>query len=204
MRADKDKPVSRAESVLSSLLLVFAAVVLVVCIISLFAKQKGSTPKFFGVSIVKILTGSMSPLYEPNDALIVKSVAPEELKEGDVISFYSSDPELRGALNTHRLVEIKTDGSTPMFVTKGDANPTADAYDVYPQDVLGRVVYRSGLFSLLIRAVTNKWIFFVLILVPLYVICAVSFRDFTRLMAAREMEKLEREERERKEREDEG
>ena len=45
--------------------------------------------------------------------IVVKKEAPSAIQEGDIISFYSSDPALDGAVNTHRVTaaEAQPDGS---------------------------------------------------------------------------------------------
>ncbi|MEI3222261.1 MAG: hypothetical protein V8S01_09650 [Dorea sp.] len=48
----------------------------------------------------------MEPTYGVDTMILVKKTDPSEIKEGDVISFYSSDPTLDGAVNTHRVVSI--------------------------------------------------------------------------------------------------
>ena len=60
------------------------------------------------------------------DQTIVKQTAQASIHENDVISFYSSDPALSGAVNTHRVVSIETDGNNYRYITKGDANNVVD------------------------------------------------------------------------------
>ena len=88
------------------------------------------------------------------DQAIVKQTAPASIHENDVISFYSSDPALSGAVNT----------------TKGDANNVVDRYDVDSRDLLGRVVWSSLILGKIVRLVSNPLIFVPIILVPLAII----------------------------------
>lgn len=74
------------------------------------------------------------------DQTIVKQTDPASIHENDVISFYSSDPALSGAVNTHRVVSIETDGNNYRYITKGDANNVVDRYGVDSRDLLGKVV----------------------------------------------------------------
>ena len=91
----------------------------------------------------------MAPTYDVDSLIIVKQTDPSAIKENDVISFYSSDPALSGAVNTHRVVSIEADGNNYRYVTKGDANNVVDRYDVDSRDLLGKVV----------RLVSNPLIF---------------------------------------------
>ena len=72
---------------------------------------KGNTPKVFGYHVLRIVTGSMEPTYGKDSLILVKYRNPEGIEVGDVISFYSNDPTLEGAVNTHRVVEIERDGA---------------------------------------------------------------------------------------------
>lgn len=86
-------------------------------------------PTVFGYSGAVVVSGSMSGAIEINDMVIChreKSYAP-----GDVITFESGS-----SVVTHRIVAQTEDG----FVTKGDANNTADLEPVLPEQVIGRVV----------------------------------------------------------------
>ena len=98
------------------------------------------------------------------DQAIVKQTAPASIHENDVISFYSSDPALSGAVNTHRVVSIETDGNNYRYITKGDAN------NVDSRDLLGRVVWSSLILGKIVRLVSNPLIFVPIILVPLAII----------------------------------
>lgn len=48
----------------------------------------------------------------------MKKTAPAEIREGDVISFYSLDPALDGAVNTHRVVSVEKEGDGYIYQTK--------------------------------------------------------------------------------------
>ena len=70
----------------------------------------------------------------------MKKTEPEKLREGDVISFYSMDPALDGAVNTHRIVSVEKEGDGYIYKTKGDANNAKDAGAVSAGDVVGKVI----------------------------------------------------------------
>lgn len=104
------------------------------------------------------------------DQAIVKQTDPASIHENDVISFYSSDSALSGAVNTHRVVSIETDGNNYRYITKGDANNVVDRYDVDSRDLLGKVVWSSLILGKIVRFVSNPLIFVPIILVPLAII----------------------------------
>ena len=123
-----------------------------------------------GYTALRITTGSMAPTYGIDTMVIVKDTKASEIQEGDVISFYSTDPSLDGAVNTHRVVEVHEENGARTFVTKGDKNNVVDAYDVEEKYLIGKVVYASKLLGKLSRLVSNPIVFLPVILIPLAVI----------------------------------
>ena len=102
----------------------------------------------------------------------VVEVGPEVkyLKEGDVISFYSADPALDGAVNTHRVIAIEQDGTEWKYTTQGDANNIPDQYGTDSEALIGKVVASSLALGKLARLVANPLVFIPVILIPLAVI----------------------------------
>lgn len=91
------------------------------------AKMRGKVPSVFGYSVLNIVSGSMEDEIPKDSYILVKRVGADEIKVNDVICFYSTDPQIYGMPNTHRVVKdpILKDGKYE-FVTKGDANPSED------------------------------------------------------------------------------
>ena len=100
---------------------VIIAAAIVVLIMVLLTKP-GKPPSIGGFTLLRITTGSMVPTYEVDTMILVQETDPSQIREGDVISFYSSDPMLDGAVNTHRVVRIEKDGGQYVYTTKGDGN----------------------------------------------------------------------------------
>lgn len=108
-------------------------------------------PAAVGGMPLTVLSGSMRPVYEPGDLIVVKPAEPHEIGIGDVITYQlrSGEPELV----THRVIErsSSTSGET-IFITKGDANPSADEDPVRGVQVHGTVWYRIPLLGWI-----NNW-----------------------------------------------
>jgi signal peptidase len=78
----------------------------------------------------------MYPEIESGDLIINKTIDPEEVKNGDVISFF--DPAGNGTtIVTHRVVGITSEDGGIAFRTKGDYNNTEDKLSVPGEDVVG-------------------------------------------------------------------
>ena len=159
--------------------LVIVAAIVVLCMVLL--TEPGKPPNIFGYTMLRITTGSMEPTYNIDTLLVVKETDPGEIKEGDVISFYSSDPALEGAVNTHRVVAISQDGDHYIYTTKGDANNAVDLYDVQSRYLIGKVIWSSLFLGKLSRLAANPLIFIPLILIPLAVILITNLVHTIRL-----------------------
>jgi signal peptidase len=86
-----------------------------------------------GYKPLAILSGSMEPAYNVYGLVVVDTnVVPEDIAEGDVISFMSGED----TTVTHRVIGI--DKSSRIFSTKGDANNTEDFAPVPFDNLVGR------------------------------------------------------------------
>lgn len=153
--------------------LVIAVAVIVLCIVLL--TPSGKPPTILGYTALRVTTGSMEPVYKTDTMILVKQTEAKEIKNGDVISFYSSDPMLDGAVNTHRVVDIYEESGHTKFVTKGDANNAVDSYDVDEEYLIGKVVASSDILGKISRLVANPLVFIPIILVPLAIILITNF-----------------------------
>lgn len=84
-----------------------------------------------------VLSDSMEPTYSAGDVVIIESVSPEEIDEGDVITFYR--PNAQDSRITHRVIDIEQREQQLYFKTKGDANEETDAHSIPASQVVGRV-----------------------------------------------------------------
>lgn len=149
---------------LVAIVLIAASVFVLLTVVMTPADQ---VPQVMGFSILRVLTGSMEPEIPENAMLLVHRTDPEKLEPGDVISFYSPDPLLDGALNTHRIVRVEQEGNRLQFITKGDANPAEDQQRVSEDSVVGKVVFVSTAIGKLVRLISNPLVFGLAILLPL-------------------------------------
>lgn len=84
-----------------------------------------------------IATGSMKPLIQPGDMVLVRKVMKiEDLKVGDIIQFRRDNIFI-----FHRIIDIKEINRETRIQTKGDNNSGADNELVNPEDVKGKVAY---------------------------------------------------------------
>jgi signal peptidase I len=79
----------------------------------------------FHLSIRPVLSPSMEPTYGPGWAIITRPVPTSSLKVGDIIVFTPPGESVEFA---HRIVSITGPADQPVVMTKGDNNPTNDAW----------------------------------------------------------------------------
>lgn len=130
----------------------------------------GKVPQIGGYTVLRVVTGSMAPTLGTDTLIVVQKTEPAEVKEGDIISFYSSDPALEGAVNTHRVLSIREESGVYYYTTKGDANNVADPYEASSVYLIGTVCFSSYVMGKLARLLANPLIFIPVILIPLAVI----------------------------------
>lgn len=135
-------------------------------------------PKF---SLYTIISGSMIPNINVYDVVIdVRVDEPEDIKIGDVITFYSDAPEVHGSTITHRVISIikNSDGSYN-FQTKGDNNLVEDSTTVPFEKVVGKVALRIPQLGRVQFFLASSFGWLILIMIPaLYII----FKDIRRLV----------------------
>ena len=174
-----------------NLISVILIMVSVVILLTVLMARSGEVPNLFGYSAFRVATGSMEPELPVGALIVTRKTDPEAIREGDVITFYSRDPALNGATNTHRVVGIEENGGQRIFHTKGDANPVEDAYVTLAADVVGVVVGSSLPLGRAIRLLSNPLVFFPLLIAPLVVLLVVNLWS-----AVRAAQKIAREEEE--------
>ncbi len=133
----KSDPVLSAMGVIFCIILVPILVMNIVLIVQSFTSDNSTLPNIGGKFPLMVQSGSMSPMIETGDLIIVST--PEkgyEYKVQDIITFWDDEPG--GALVTHRIAEItKDDQGVTAYRTKGDANSAQDADPVYEKDIVG-------------------------------------------------------------------
>ncbi|NCB92774.1 MAG: signal peptidase I [Clostridia bacterium] len=95
-----------------------------------------TVPKLMGYHIYTVVSGSMEPAIPTGSLVYIKYSPPEEVKEKEVIAFYSA---MDGAsIITHR-VEVNNT-NMGQFLTKGDANEERDMNPIPYDNYIGKVV----------------------------------------------------------------
>ena len=152
-------------------------------LLSVVLTPAGQVPQVLGYSVFRVMTGSMEPEIREDSLLLVKKTPPEDIAPGDVISFFSPDPMLEGAVNTHRVVRIEKENGRIQFITKGDANVIEDTYPVDASALVGRAVFKSYGLGRVVSLLANPLVFGIIILLPLLIILLMNLYRAVRIAA---------------------
>ncbi len=172
MKAEGIKKTLKIAGTLIWWLFIIFFIILLINVLS--AKFRGKVPSVFGYSVLRIVSGSMEDEIPINSYILVKKADPSEIKEGDIISFYSSDPTILGVPNTHRVAEPPIcENGAYSFVTKGDANPVHDAYNAQGERLIGIYVCRLGWLNSLAEAFSGNTMIVIFIILQAAV-CGIT------------------------------
>lgn len=147
---------------------VLAIVSAVLVLLSVVLTKSDDVPNICGYSVFRVLTGSMEPAIPTDSLIVVDRMEASEVRDGDIISYFSQDPSFGGAVNTHRVVSVSQDGDRIVFETKGDANQMSDRYPATSEDLIGKVVFVSPVMGKMVRLLSNPLIFLPLIILPMF------------------------------------
>lgn len=127
------QPKSKGLIILSNLLF-YSLIIAVLATSVLFAVSSNRDKSYFGYRLYNVRTDSMvskdgahTDGFASGDIILVETMDAEQVKVGDVITFYPSRD--RGSFLTHRVVETREELNGEQgifFVTKGDANEVDD------------------------------------------------------------------------------
>lgn len=112
--------------------------------------------------ILTVISGSMEPSIKTGSVVFVKPSA--DYKIGDVITFgIISKTQVP---TTHRIYDIKIVGGQPVYITKGDANPTPDTKETLKKDIVGKVLLDIPYLGYAVNFAKKPYGFAVIIIVP--------------------------------------
>lgn len=137
----------------------------------------------FGYMPFSIQTQSMEPTIKAGDVVIGKEVDFNTLKEGDIITYWTTVDEQK-ILNTHRITKVISNGkgSVPSFKTKGDNNQIEDEYTVAAADIVAKYNSKiSGLGKAVDFLETQKG-FFICIVLPLILFFLYQLYHFIKVI----------------------
>ncbi|MEW6697547.1 MAG: signal peptidase I [Bacillota bacterium] len=173
--------------------LLFAAMIFLMIFLAFFVvkgKLEGGVPTVAGNKLYIVLSGSMSPVFDAGSVIGVKTIAPENVKTGDIITF--KDPADQNRIITHRVLEIKNENGQLSFITKGDANDGKDTTPVSAGNILGQATFWVPYVGYVVDFAKSKKGIVLLLVVPGVLFILNELRNLYKYAVAYEEEQKRR------------
>lgn len=130
--------------IISYVILGFAALVMLITIITIIPSNEKENEKFlFGYKFYIVTSDSMAETdFSAGDLICIKKINPDDLHVGDIISYISKSDENYGAVVTHKIREkIEVVEGKYLFVTYGTTTNTDDILVVEEEQIIGKYVW---------------------------------------------------------------
>ena len=144
--------------VIKGIITIFLVIILLLVI---FQKVTNNKLAIGNIYIFEVASESMYPDYKVGDVIVVKKVDSNKLKIGDDVTYLGDSSNLSGLTVTHRIINIREEDNNKFFTTKGIANVVEDP-EITIENIYGKVIYHTILFSFVGRLMTNIVIYYVL------------------------------------------
>lgn len=147
--------------ILYDLLIIFCVALILVVVWQIITDNNESIG---GYRLFRIVSGSMVPEFNVDEVVVCKDTDPDDIKIGDIIVYRGKAGELTNRLIMHEVVDKKEVDGNLIFNVKGIQNTTGDP-DVYESQILGVVVHKSGMLTLLYSLATSTYSSFIIIVI---------------------------------------
>lgn len=152
------------EKIVTAIIVAFTVFVMIFTIISF--NTVGKDRMLFGYKPYIVLSDSMSGVFDVGDIVVSKQTDVSELKEGDIISFRSIDPNNYDTVVTHKIKgETEYEGQKA-FVTYGVSTGIEDEYSVPADRVIGEYQFRLPKMGYFFQFLKTPMGYFVFIFIP--------------------------------------
>lgn len=158
-------------------------------IVNLFIPQKSVSIFGFQVTTISRATESMKPTILPGDIIVLKRIKEHDVKEGDIISFYTHamGQNQQGEIVwveikvVHRIIEIYEETGT--YITQGDNNTSVDTiYDNQGQEIdltfnrlIGEYAFRIPFVGTIVTGLRNPMLIGLLILNGTIIVLLIKY-----------------------------
>ena len=165
--------------------------ILLILAVAVLQRTTNNEVTLCGYRIFVVATGSMVPKYEVGDVLVSKEIPPEEIKVGDDIVYTGKEGSFKDKVVTHQVIFIEKENENYRIITKGIAN-TGEDPEITQNEVMGKVIYKLGLLSFFQRAVSNNYVFYFVVFVPIALITYRQIRNAAESIEEEDEDKKEK------------
>lgn len=155
----------------------FVVALLVIYLLFVIIQRVTNNSSILGYRVFTIATGSMEPVYNVNDVILVHDVDPSTLKVGDDIAYLGNRDSVKGLIITHRIINIeKLDDGLVHYTLKGVNNKYEDP-SITEEQILGKVKGKVYVVNFINHVVKNIYGFFFLVFCPLVLVIFLEIAD---------------------------
>lgn len=166
------------------ILFFIAAFLLYFIISNQLAKTTGSKPL---ISLYTIVSQSMEPTIMVYDVIIDTRVTKDEdLKIGDIITFYSNTIDTGGYTVTHRIEDIYESNGIKYYTTKGDNNIDADSGIITIDNIVGKCRFIIPSIGKMQMFITSRAGWILIILIPALGIIIIDIKKLIKIFRIKE------------------
>lgn len=147
--------------ILYDILIIFCVALILVVVWQIVTDNNESIG---GYRLFRIISGSMVPEFNVDEVVICRDTNSDDIKIGDIIVYRGKTGELTNRLIMHEVIDKKEVEGNLIFNVKGIQNTTGDP-DVYASQILGVVVHKSAILTLLYHLATSTYSSFIIIVI---------------------------------------
>ena len=175
MIKDENNKKIKKQNIINNIITVILLILIIVLAYFFYQRfiYSESNINFFGYHAFVVLTGSMEPNINPGDIVLTKKTNLNDLKIGDVITFYSDNNV--ASTTTHRIVNITNIDGKTYFETKGDNNSSNDSDLVPYENVLGSMSFKISKIGKIIMGISSSGII-AIVLIALLIRWSINCR----------------------------
>ena len=168
---------NKAFKIIYGIIRTFIVSFLVIYLLFVIIQRVTNNSSIFGYRMFTVATGSMEPVYNVNDVILVKDTDPSTLKVGDDIAYLGNRDAVKGLVVTHRIIRIETlDDNKVHYTLKGVNNKYEDP-SITEDQILGKVLGKVYVVNFINHVVKNIYGFFFLVFCPLVLVIFLEIAD---------------------------
>lgn len=163
--------------IIYTIIKIFVVAMLSIYLLFVIVQRFTNNSSILGYRVFTIATGSMEPVYNINDVILVKDTDPSTLKKGDDIAYLGNRDAVKGLIVTHRIIRIETFSDGKVHYTLKGVNNKYEDPSITEDQILGKVVGRLPVVNFINHVVKNIYGFFFLVFCPLVLVIFLEIAD---------------------------
>ncbi len=163
--------------IIYTIIKIFVVAMLSIYLLFVIVQRFTNNSSILGYRVFTIATGSMEPVYNINDVILVKDTDPSTLKKGDDIAYLGNRDAVKGLIVTHRIIRIETFNDGKVHYTLKGVNNKYEDPSITADQILGKVVGKLPVVNFINHVVKNIYGFFFLVFCPLVLVIFLEIAD---------------------------